>query len=167
MCIGAGIGALTGAAFQIGINSISGDDWDTDVVQEMAIGAALGATGIGVAKVFDKGYDTYKAAKAAQVTTQAATAATRNVAYEVAAQGGKHAGTLRNYVGRSAAEVAKGVRGHEKQVTLHMDKLANPAKYVENWGKLTQKHQQSLIRHWQSDIQRNREMADVLRGLLG
>jgi hypothetical protein len=121
----------------------------------MAVGAAFGVTGVGIAEVVDKGLDTYRAAKAAQATTQVAAAATRNVAYEIAAPGGKHAGTLRNHVGRSAAEVAKGVRGHEKQVALHMDKLANPAKYVENGSKLTQNHQQSLIRCWQSDIRRN------------
>ena len=89
-----------------------------------------------------------------------------NRAYETAASGGKHSGTLRNYSGRSATEVAKGVRGHEKQIALHMDKIKNPAKHVKDWANLRPEHQQALIRDWKIDIQRNRDMADVLRGLL-
>lgn len=82
----AGIGALTGAGFQIGINLISGDDWDKDVVKEMAVGAGLGLTGVGLAKVVDKGYDTYRAAKVLQMANRAASALKGSTAAELMPQ---------------------------------------------------------------------------------
>jgi RHS repeat-associated protein len=86
MLVTAGVGALTGAGFQIGINLISGDDWDKDVVKEMAIGAGLGLTGVGVAKVVDKGYDTYRAAKVLQMANRAASALKGSTAAELMPQ---------------------------------------------------------------------------------
>ncbi len=89
-----------------------------------------------------------------------------NPAFATARAGGRHAGTLKNYAGRSAGEIAKAIRGYERQVAAHQQKIANPAKYAENWGKMSAEQQAGLIGHWQQDLNRNQEIANVLRGLL-
>ena len=87
-------------------------------------------------------------------------------AHEIATAGGRHAGFLKNYAGKSTAEIEKAIRSYERQVALHQQKITNPAQFAERWGEMTAKEQAGLIRHWQQDIVRNQELADVLRGLL-
>jgi hypothetical protein len=88
-----------------------------------------------------------------------------NAAYEAAKAGGTHAGTLRNYAGRPLAHIERAIRGHERQVALHAEKLADPGKFAERWGQMGPREQAGLLNKWQSDMARNQELADVLRGL--
>jgi len=90
----------------------------------------------------------------------------RNEAFETARAGGAHSGTLRNYEGRSTAEIRKAIQSYERQVTLHKQKLADPSRYAEDWDHMTPEGRAGLLKHWQEDIQRNQDLADVLRGLL-
>jgi hypothetical protein len=90
-----------------------------------------------------------------------------NAAYEAALAGGKHAGTLKNYAGRSAAEIQKAIGSYERQVALHQQKIANPAQFAERWGQMTAREQAGLLNKWGADAARNQELAGVLRGLLG
>jgi hypothetical protein len=118
---------------------------------EIAFGAlAAGARGIGAA-----------------VCRGSTSAATRgaNTAYEAAVAGGRHAGTLRNYAGRPLAEIRRGIASYERQVALHAEKIANPARFAERWGRMSAQEQAWLIAKWQRDLARNQELADVLRGL--
>jgi hypothetical protein len=87
-------------------------------------------------------------------------------AYEVAVEGGKHAGTIENYAGRTAAQIAKAVRSYEGQVAEHAAKLKNPARYVRDWSKLSSEAQRGLLKKWTKDMYRNAELAAVLRGML-
>jgi len=87
-------------------------------------------------------------------------------AYELAKVGGKHAGTLRNYAGRSIAELQKAISSYERQVAIHQQKIANPAQFVERWGEMSSQEQAGLLNKWGADAARNQELADVLRGLL-
>jgi RHS repeat-associated protein len=90
-----------------------------------------------------------------------------NTAYEAALAGGKHAGTLRNYAGRPAAEIQKAIRSYERQVALHGEKIANPAQFAERCGQMSAQEQSGFLNKWAADAARNQELADVLRGLLG
>jgi RHS repeat-associated protein len=90
----------------------------------------------------------------------------RQTAYEIAAAGGRHAGTLRNYASRSRAEIVRAIRGYERQVEEHIDKIANPTRYIKDWDKLTQQQRDGLLRKWAKDKERNQELADVLGGYL-
>ena len=90
-----------------------------------------------------------------------------NAAYEAARAGGRHAGTLRNYAGRSTGEIQRAIASYERQAALHGEKIANPARYAEHWGQMTPQEQAGLIRYWQKEASRYKELADVLRGLLG
>lgn len=87
-------------------------------------------------------------------------------AYETAKAGGKHSGTLKNYQGRSTEQIIKALRGYEKQVELHKQKLADPAKYAADWYTISELGRQGLLKHWRQDLERNAELADVMRGIL-
>jgi acyl-CoA reductase-like NAD-dependent aldehyde dehydrogenase len=97
--------------------------------------------------------------------TSLGTSAARG-AYETALAGGRHSGLLRNYAGRSVGEITRAVRRYERQAALHLEKIANPARFAKDWANLTAREQQGLLRKWAHDAARNAEEADVLRGLL-
>jgi hypothetical protein len=89
-----------------------------------------------------------------------------NSAYQVAKEGGKHAGFLGNYAGKSVNELEKGMLSIERQIAEHQDKIANPEKYIPNFIQLDPRQQKALLtKKWPSDIQRLSEQLDILRGL--
>jgi len=91
-------------------------------------------------------------------------------AYEAASAGGKHSGFLKNYLGRNADEINKAIntlQSGKRGINTHLDKIANPSKYVPNWDSLRPGHQQSLIKGWQKEITNGTEQIQILKGLLG
>ncbi len=96
--------------------------------------------------------------------------ATKGVtAYETALAGGKHSGFLKNYYGRSADELNKAIntlQTGKRGINTHLDKIANPSKYVSNWNILRPSHQQSLINGWQKEITNGKEQIQILKKLL-
>jgi hypothetical protein len=87
-------------------------------------------------------------------------------AYEVAKQGGRHAGLLRTYQGKSVEEIQRALRSYERQAELHRQKINSPDTFVQDWVRKSHRAQQGLLRHWQQDMTRNQELADVMRGIL-
>lgn len=87
-------------------------------------------------------------------------------AYTTAKNGGAHSGTFKNYAGRSTAEIQKAERSHLRQVELHRRKIQNPSQFAEEWGQMSPRDRIGLLKKWQRDISRNRELADIMRGLL-
>ncbi|HJY84888.1 MAG TPA: hypothetical protein VKK81_27875 [Candidatus Binatia bacterium] len=87
-------------------------------------------------------------------------------AYEIAKAGGRHAGLLRTYRRKSITEIQRALRSYEKQVELHRRKVSSPENFVKDWEKKSSRTQQGLLRHWQEDLIRNRELAEVMRGIL-
>lgn len=67
----AGAGALENAAFQVFINWKSGRPWSEGVVDQMAIGAAVGVTGYGLAVLAQRGVKAYRLAKVAALMDDA------------------------------------------------------------------------------------------------
>lgn len=112
------------------------------------------------------------AREAAKRAAQAAAeAAAKNVpvktAFEIAQEGGKHAGFLKNYLGKPASQLQKGIKSLEKEIADHLDKIANPKKHIPNWDCLDPRQQQALINSkWPGDIARQREQLEILQGLL-
>jgi len=86
-------------------------------------------------------------------------------AFATALDGGKHAGFLANYAGRTVGEISSGIESIGKQIAKHEAKLADPAKVVKNWEKLSPKEQQGLIQKWQNDIARQKEQKGILEQL--
>ena len=86
--------------------------------------------------------------------------------YQIASQGGRHAGFLRNYIGRTPAEIQKAIASLEARAPEHAAKAANPAAHVADWASRSPQAQQGLIRYWLKEAQIYSEQAAVLRGLL-
>ncbi|MEZ4864116.1 MAG: RHS repeat-associated core domain-containing protein [Caldilineaceae bacterium] len=88
-------------------------------------------------------------------------------AYQIAKEGGKHAGFLRNYAGRSIGQIQKGISSIEQLIVEHQDKIVNPEKYIPNFRELDPRQQEALLtRKWPADIQRQIEQLEILKGLL-
>ncbi|MEI7924471.1 MAG: hypothetical protein WCJ40_21395, partial [Planctomycetota bacterium] len=47
-------------------------------------------------------------------------------AFEIAYEGGKHSGFLKNYLGKPTEIIRKGIGSLQKQMAEHQDKIANP-----------------------------------------
>jgi hypothetical protein len=90
-------------------------------------------------------------------------------AFKVAQQGGKHSGFLKNYANKSTKELNKAVESlinGKRGINVHMDKIKNPSKYVDNWDDLRPSHQQSLLKGWQKEIDNASEQVGILREIL-
>jgi hypothetical protein len=87
-------------------------------------------------------------------------------AYEVAKQGGRHAGLLRTSQRKSVEEIQRALRSYERQAALHRQKMSSPETFVQDWVRKSPRAQQGLLRHWRQDLTRNQELADVIRGIL-
>ena len=87
--------------------------------------------------------------------------------YEVAAGGGKHSGFLNEYLKRSTPEIQRGVRNIERQIELHERAIRDPYSKIPNWDELDPRQQDALVhRKWPSDIRRQKEQLDILKGIL-
>jgi len=90
-------------------------------------------------------------------------------AYETALAGGKHSGFLKNYLGRSEDEINKAIRSMQsgnQGINVHLDKIANPTKYVPNWTNLRSSHQESLLNGWRNTVTKHFEQIQILNKLL-
>ncbi len=120
----------------------------------MAVGAAiLGTAGLAAPVIGALGAST------AEVGVEVS-------AYQIAREGGKHAGFLKNYADRPIGQIEKGIRSLDGRVQQHLAKLANPAQYAESWGSMDERARNGLLGHWAEDIVRLQEEAAVLRGLV-
>ena len=88
-------------------------------------------------------------------------------AYDIAKAGGKHAGMLRNYSGRSAKEIQNGIVSFEEQIATHLATIKDPTRKIEGWDKMDPRKQKHLLEQkWPDDIKRLQEQRDILKGLL-
>ena len=68
---------------------------------------------------------------------------------------------------KAAAEWRKGIQSIEKQIAEHRDKIANPEKFIPDFKELDPRQQKALLeRKWPSDIRRQQQQLDILKGLL-
>ncbi|MEZ4676296.1 MAG: hypothetical protein R2932_18895 [Caldilineaceae bacterium] len=103
----------------------------------------------------------------AQTVSNAIQPSNINTAYQIAKEGGKHAGFLRNYASRPVSQIQKGISSIEELIVEHRDKIINPEKYVPNFRELDPRRQEALLtRVWPNDIQRQTEQLEVLKGLV-
>jgi hypothetical protein len=87
-------------------------------------------------------------------------------AFAEAASGGRNAGFLRNYLGRPASQLQRGVNSLQRQIDTHLAKIADPAQAVDDWASLSRQEQAGLISKWQADIARQRAQQSILQDLL-
>jgi len=95
-------------------------------------------------------------------------AASAKTALEIAREGGRHSGFLRNYAGRSPTELRSAVASIERQIAQHRSWIANPEGKIPNLRALDPRQQAALLNSkWPGDIARQQEQLEILRGLLG
>ncbi|HWW62516.1 MAG TPA: RHS repeat-associated core domain-containing protein [Thermoanaerobaculia bacterium] len=135
---------------------IKGTFYAEGALLTMAAGVAVAELGVSVVS----SYQAWRAVRAGQVVASTAT-----TAYKTAEAGGRHAGALANMATRSIGQVANAIKGYDRVVSQHLDKLRDPAKYIADWASKTNAEQQIILNKWVSDIARNKELRDVMQGL--
>jgi hypothetical protein len=86
-------------------------------------------------------------------------------AYEEAKkQGGRHHGFLRQLPEMGPRQRRKAAESYQQQVELHLDKIASPEKYVEDWDRLRHSHKATLIRNWRKEVEDRLEQIAILKG---
>ena len=124
-----------------------------DIMAGEVVGGAAGAAG----KVIS---GTAKTAGSIKGTVKSA--------YDIAKEGGKHSGFYKQYINKSRKEIEKGIKSIEKEIAEHQAKIANPEKYIPDFKSLDPRQQEALVnKKWPSDIQRQKEQLDILKGILG
>jgi hypothetical protein len=98
--------------------------------------------------------------------TSAVTTGAELSAYQIAREGGKHAGFLKNYENLAIGKIEKGIRSLDGRVQEHLAKIANPAQYAKDWGSMSAERQAKLLHFWEKEIANYSEQAAVLRGLV-
>ena len=85
--------------------------------------------------------------------------------YEIARNGGRHSGLLKNYVDLPLPMVERGIRSIETQITLHETWIKNP---FSKLPATIEKHQVEFLvtKKWPKDIERLQEEMEVLKGLI-
>jgi hypothetical protein len=132
-------------------------------------------TPVSVPKIAEKvALSTQKAQAVAEKATAKATSKVVETvgksAYDIAASGGKHSGFLKNYLGRSSNEISKAIKSMQsgkEGITVHLDKMTNPTKYVPNWHSLRPTHQQNLLKGWQTTVTKHTEQIQILKKISG
>lgn len=83
---------------------------------------------------------------------------------QIAEEGGRHAGFLKTYAGKSPVELQKGIASLEKQIAEHQTKIANPENFIPNFKQLDPRQQKALLESkWPIDMQRQQEQADIFK----
>lgn len=84
--------------------------------------------------------------------------------YEIAKAGGKHRGFLRQVSDWGPRQRAKAIASLWAEVTLHLDKISSPQKYVPSWAVLSESHRSSLLRDWRKEVTDHQEQIAILKG---
>lgn len=93
-------------------------------------------------------------------------------AYEIAKNGGKNSGFLKNNVERTSKELQKGIQSIQKQIEEHSSLIKNPRETMKNLGKgdwesLDPRQQKALLeKKWPSDVARQEEQKSILQGII-
>ena len=89
-----------------------------------------------------------------------------NFVYIAAKNGGRHYGKYKDAMDWDDFQLKRASRNYQKQIDEHIEKVSNPAKYIDNWESLDIRQRQGLIKKWNKDIIRNAEEKAVMQGLL-
>jgi hypothetical protein len=81
--------------------------------------------------------------------------------FDIAKQGGRHSGQYKEFMKQTPKQLQKSIKSFDKQINKHKNWINNPASKVKNWDKLTLKHKQDLIYHWNEDIKRAQEFKEI------
>ena len=132
----------------------SGYDRAWAVARDVGRGLTLTGVGVGVraaAKGIGKAISKARAPRSAT---------------QIAREGGRHAGQLKQFEKQTPRQLQKTIRSFDKQISKHKAWIKNPTLKVKNFSSLSKKHQKNIIHHWQQDIIRHRELKSIARDVL-
>lgn len=87
-------------------------------------------------------------------------------AYDAAKAGGKHAGWLKTGKALSDIELDRSLKSFSRLAAKHERWLADPASKVADFAERDPRYQEGLLYGWRSDIERHRELAGIVEGIL-
>lgn len=64
-------------------------------------------------------------------------------------RGGKRADSIKN---KKTSSLNKSIKGFNRTITEHKDKIANPRKYAPEYDSLDTRRQRGMIRFWEKEI---------------
>jgi hypothetical protein len=136
LVVGAFIGGASDYAFQVGMNMLNGDDFSTALthdisIKSIAVSAAVGAAGVGVAKSINKAQQAIKLANNAQKVAKQGQKAKSIGAY-IKPNGGnakphggpKHNSAIDKYI-EDMPQKAKNIRKNQTQVDINGNKVGS------------------------------------------
>ena len=93
---------------------------------------------------------------------------TKEGPFEKAKSGGSHSGTYKQYKDKPEKQLRKALGSYEDNVAEHAEKLADPRNAGTDtpWEDMDPREQQGLLDKWARDLVRNRELAEIMRGIL-
>lgn len=86
-------------------------------------------------------------------------------AYEIAKAGGRHKGLYQAWKNKPISEIEKSIRSLREQIGLHLDKIANPNKYITE-NILPLQRDGLINRYWPKEVANFRQQINVLDGIL-
>ena len=172
---GSGAAAATGLAISQGVGRVSGGMGVVEFYEGEPI--VFGPDGTLMIGEFESVADwaLHGGTSYVQVVTTASGATyiggqmlTSKTALQIAQAGGRHAGFLKNYAGKSPAELRRAMTSLQKQIAEHQAKIANPEKFIPSFRQLDPRQQAALLKQkWPADIQRQQEQLQIIKALLG
>jgi len=79
----------------------------------------------------------------------------------------KHIKMVKDYLDKPAKEIQKGISSYEKLISLHKDKIINPAKYYPDWDRLDCRRREALVnKKWPIEVKIYQEQKQVLESIL-
>ena len=147
-------GCFKGIGCALFNDQASGYDRAWAVARDVGRGLTLTGVGVGVraaAKGIGKAISKARAPRSAT---------------QIAREGGRHAGQLKQFEKQTPRQLQKTIRSFDKQISKHKAWIKNPTLKVKNFSSLSKKHQKNIIHHWQQDIIRHRELKSIARDVL-
>ena len=86
--------------------------------------------------------------------------------FEIAKNGGRHAGWYERASQMTNSQLKKSIRSHEKQIKEHKNKINSPAEYYIEWHTRSDRTKQHDIEKWQKDIERNLEQPEIEKRIM-
>ena len=90
---------------------------------------------------------------------------TEKTAYEIARNGGRHKGLYRTWQDKPSGEIERSIRSLREQIDVHLDKIANPDKYITEVLS-TQQREGLVQRYWPKEIANFRQQIEIFEGIL-
>ena len=67
----------------------------------------------------------------------------------------------------SDSSISKSAESFRHNISIHQDKIANPAKHVTDWEKRDERYKKGLIKYWEKEIKNQRDQLEIATRIKG